>query len=213
MTYIFAILGTVAAYVLLALLLLSLNTVSLWRWWIKAGAILVTAAAFAGSYVAIMGLLGWPAPHAMPPRFSLLAAKVVEPDKMTGAAGHIYMWIEEINLENLPSADPRAFVVAYSDKLADALRAAQERLRGGEQVLGEMLAEEKQTATLEGGEEVDAEANSDRTGQGGDDTAQLGSGDATSQLGAAQGALTGLDVTDTLQLSVMPAPMLPKKPE
>ena len=64
-----ALAGTVAVYVLLAVLLLSLSIASLWRWWIKAGAIIITMAAFAGAYVSISGLIGWPTTSPLPARF------------------------------------------------------------------------------------------------------------------------------------------------
>ena len=40
------ILGLVSAYVVVALLLLSLNLTSRWKWWVKAAAIVVTGIFF-----------------------------------------------------------------------------------------------------------------------------------------------------------------------
>src|SRR5690606_38193372 len=120
-SYLPALFGTVAAYVLLAILLLSLNIVSRWRFWVKAGAILVTTLAFFGTYFAITGLLGWPSAQSLPARFSLLSTRIIEPDKATGAPGRLFMWVEEIDEENQPSADPRNHEVAYTTELAEKL--------------------------------------------------------------------------------------------
>ena len=47
------ILGLVSAYVVIAVLLLSLNFASRWNWWVKAGAILVTGIFFVQAYLHI----------------------------------------------------------------------------------------------------------------------------------------------------------------
>ena len=47
----FAALGLAAGYLVLGVLLLSLNLTSLWRWWIKAGAVVITTG-FIGYLVA-----------------------------------------------------------------------------------------------------------------------------------------------------------------
>ncbi|MDO8360862.1 MAG: hypothetical protein Q7T08_12615 [Devosia sp.] len=53
-----ALFGTIAAYVLLAILLLSLNIASLWRWWIKGTAIVLTTLVFVVAHVSITGMIG-----------------------------------------------------------------------------------------------------------------------------------------------------------
>ena len=53
------IVGAIALFLLLALLLLSLNLTSLWKWWIKAGAIVVTLGAVLVLYFTMTGLVGW----------------------------------------------------------------------------------------------------------------------------------------------------------
>lgn len=205
-----AVIGTVAAYVLLAVLLLSLNIASLWHWWLKGAAIVLTSITFAGSFFAITGLIGWPAPQEMPQRFSLLASKVVEPDKASGAKGNIYIWAEEVDEDNLPIAAPRAYEVVYTIKLAEALSLAAARLANGEQVLGEMLQET--------GEEAEAEANGEgqgnANGEGDDDPDREGDGQmmGAPNRQAASGVLTGVDISDRLRLSVMPPAALPEKP-
>jgi hypothetical protein len=131
------ILATVAAYIALAILLLSLNLASRWRWWIKAGAVVITAGFFAITYFTIVGLIGWPTTDRLPDRFTLLATEVVEPDRFIGTDGAIYLWLRELNEDNLPVGAPRGFQIIYTDPLADAADAAQDKLDAGEQVQGE----------------------------------------------------------------------------
>lgn len=212
MSYLPALFGTIAVYILLAVLLLSLNIASLWRWWVKLSAIVITTGAFIGAYIAITGLIGWPSPQAIPGRFSLLATRIIEPDKVSGAPGHLYMWVEAVDEKNLPVAQPRNHEVAYTGELASALYAAQEKLNNGQQVLGEMLAEEQ---PVEGDEE--GEGNEAQEGEEGDDGRTASEGEPTLGAGTSQRSNEGggdgylLDVTESLKLSDMPPPELPDK--
>ena len=124
------------AYVVIAVLLLSMNLTSRWRWWIKAGAILVTGVFFAGSYLSIVSILGWPTPDAPPKRFSLLASRVVEPDRVTGNPGMIYLWLEELDENNVPSLQPRSYGLTFTSDFAKAVGMAQDLLANGEEVEG-----------------------------------------------------------------------------
>ena len=146
----FALLGTVAAYGLLALLLLSLNIFSLWRWWVKAGAMLLTAVVFIAAYVVISGLIGWPSESQLPMRFSLLHTKIEEPDKVNGRPGHVYLWVQEVDEHQLPVAPPRAFVMPYTVGLMKQASDNQERLDRGEEILGESKTQITQTSDKQG---------------------------------------------------------------
>jgi hypothetical protein len=133
----FALFGTLAVYVLLAVLLLSLNIVSLWRWWIKAGAIVLTCLVVVAAYFTITAMIGWPTFTALPRRFNLVASRIVEPDRQTGAPGHIYLWAEELNENNVPVTAPRGYEVPYTNKLADDTAAAQGKINQGQQIMGQ----------------------------------------------------------------------------
>ena len=63
-----AVLGVVTAYLVLGVLLLSLNLTSLWRWWVKAGAVIVTTGFFGVTYQTVNGMMGWPTTQRPPPR-------------------------------------------------------------------------------------------------------------------------------------------------
>jgi hypothetical protein len=122
------------AYVLLALLLLSLNLSSRIAWWLKAGAIVITSVFFIEIFFASKNLLGWPAYGGLPPKFQLLWSRVVEPDPKLGSKGSIYLWVEEVDENNVPSGLPRAIRLPYSVKLAErSLKARDEIMAGNPQ--------------------------------------------------------------------------------
>src|SRR6266480_3037581 len=103
------ILAIVVAYVAIAVLLLSLSLFSLWRWWVKASAIVISGFFFAGSYFAVSALLGFPTGAKVPERFSLVATRTVEPNKANGDSGAIYLWVEKLNDKNVPSGLPISY--------------------------------------------------------------------------------------------------------
>lgn len=130
------ILWVILLYVAIAVLLLSMNLTSRWRWWVKAAAIVITGGFFIGSYFALTALLGWPATDNPPPRFALLATRVVEPDRITGEQGVIFLWLEALDENNIPSGKPRSYSLVYTPDFADAVGQAQDLLANGEPVEG-----------------------------------------------------------------------------
>jgi hypothetical protein len=125
------LIGVSLSYVAVTVLLLSLNLASRWHWGIKAVAIAITTAFFAISYASIAGLIGWPSEARVPEHFQLDWATVVEPDKLNGAPGSIYLWVEVLDANNAPAGMPRAFRVPYSRELADRIGHAKERIEQG----------------------------------------------------------------------------------
>ena len=123
--------GIAASYVVILVLLLSLNLSSRWHWGIKATAIAITTLFFGVSYVSITGLIGWPSEARVPEHFQLHWATVVEPDKLNGLPGSIYLWIEALDENNMLTGTPRAFRVPYSRELADRIGRAKERIEQG----------------------------------------------------------------------------------
>lgn len=201
-----ALWGTVAIYGLLALLLVSLNIFSLWRWWVKAGLMLVTGVVFVAAYSVFSGLLGWPSNAQLPARFSLLDTYIDEPDKQRDFAGNIYLWVQEIDDNQVPIAAPRAYVMPYVVETMKGVTESQELLDRGEKVLGE--SKTQVTATSDragkdsGGEAaVDHEAN---RGQ-----ANMSTGGTRSNNSA--GSIFGFPAGQTVEFSPMPAVGLPRK--
>jgi hypothetical protein len=131
-----AVLGLVASYAVLAVLLLSLNLKSAWHWTIKAGAIALTAGFFVVAFVAIEALLGWPTEARPPALFQLHAALVLEPNQGAGSAGAIYLWLSPQDAEGNLTGPPRAHALPYSRELHEQTARAQARLQDGRSVEG-----------------------------------------------------------------------------
>ncbi|MEE8276019.1 MAG: hypothetical protein V3R75_02560 [Alphaproteobacteria bacterium] len=154
-----AVIGIVIAYVLIAVLLLSMNLTSRWKWWIKAGTIVVTTGFFVQSFASIVGIVGWPSTSALPPAFKLHWGAIVEPNQFMGEKGVIYLWVEELDDNNVPMGVPRAFELPYSDDLAEKLDQATKNIQEGMEQAG--AAEALQAS---GGREAADEEDTDVDG-------------------------------------------------
>ena len=128
--------GLIASYVMLAVLLLSINLYSNWSWPVKAGTIILTTCFYIVSFFSLPPLLGWPTSAELPQKFKLIAAEVTQPNKTTGAEGAIYLWLTEVDDLN-SSRPPRAYKLTYSDLLHEQVLGAKIKLGKGVQQLGE----------------------------------------------------------------------------
>src|SRR3984893_3832498 len=99
-----------------------------------AAAIMVPSVFFIEAFFATKGLLGWPGSGRLPPRFQLLWTRVVEPDPKLHDAGSIFLWVEEVDANNVPVGTPRSYRLAYTKPMADkALKARDEIMSGNPQ--------------------------------------------------------------------------------
>jgi hypothetical protein len=128
--------GLIAAYVLIALLLLSINLYSKWSWPVKAATIIITSGFYAVSYYSFPALLGWPTTEAMPQKFKLNAVQVVQPDKQKKTKGKIYLWATELK-DLKPVGMPRAYRLPYSEALFEKVNKARIKMSKGMEQLGE----------------------------------------------------------------------------
>jgi hypothetical protein len=119
------------AYVVMAVLLLCMGLTSRFAWWIKGVVIVITSAFFIEAFFATRSLLGWPGSGELPHRFQLLWTRVVEPDPKLGDPGAIYLWVEELDENNVPSGTPRSFKLKYSPPLADQSNKAKDEIMAG----------------------------------------------------------------------------------
>jgi hypothetical protein len=97
----------------------------------KAAAIVVTSGFYVLVFFASQNLTGWSAPVAMPDRFKLIAARVVEPNPAHDQPGAVHLWVEALDDSNLPSGVPRAYLLPYSTLLAGKVKAAQSEVERG----------------------------------------------------------------------------------
>jgi hypothetical protein len=119
------------AYVVMGVLLLSMGLTSPFRWWLKAAAVVVTSCFFVEAFFATKGLLGWPGTGRLPARFQLLWTRVVEPDPKIHDAGSIFLWVEEVDENNVPTGTPRSFRLPYTKPLADKSIKARDEIMSG----------------------------------------------------------------------------------
>jgi hypothetical protein len=142
------VLAISAAYVLMAVLLLCMGLTSRFAWWLKGVVIVVTSVFFIESFFATKSLLGWPGTGQLPHRFQLLWTRVVEPDPKISDPGAIFLWVEELDENNVPSGTPRSFKLRYSVPLADRTNKAKDEIMAGnpqEGTASDMEGEEART--------------------------------------------------------------------
>lgn len=144
----FGLTGLVASYVLLALLLLSINLYSSWSWPVKAATIIITSLFYLVAYFSIPPMLGWPTTADLPQKFKLNAIQIMQPDKLTNTDGVIYLWLTEIDdLE--AAATPRAYELPYSDPLYKAVNEARTRMKKGIEQLGEIAKPDEDAVKID----------------------------------------------------------------
>jgi hypothetical protein len=148
------VLAISVAYVVIAVLLLCMGLTSRFAWWLKGVVIVVTSVFFIESFFATKGLLGWPGTGQLPHRFQLLWTRVVEPDPKISDPGAIYLWVEELDENNVPSGTPRSFKLVYTQPLADRSNKAKDEIMSGNPQEG--------TASDMEGEEMKTEAKLDQ---------------------------------------------------
>ncbi len=135
------VIGLVAVFILLSILLLSLNLFARWQWWIKAVAIVTTCAFFAVAYLSIEALLGWPTEQIVPARHVLHWAHIVEPDRRTDNPGAIYLWLEAVDDADETTGVPRAYALPYSRELHKKVTDAKKRIGKGRRQRGQVQAQ------------------------------------------------------------------------
>jgi hypothetical protein len=151
------ILAISVAYVVLAVVLLCMGLTSRFRWWIKGFVIVVTCGFFVEAFYSTKSLLSWPGTGQLPHRFQLLWTRVVEPDPKVKDPGAIFLWVEELDDNNVPSGTPRSFRLRYTAPLADRTNKAKDEIMAGN-------PQEGTASDLEGEEQqrTDADAKLDQ---------------------------------------------------
>ena len=159
-----SLMGLVAGYVVVTMLLISLNLTSLWRWWVKAAAIVLTTGFFGITYIGIVDLMGWPTKQKLPVRFNLVSSLISEPDRRTNNPGSIYIWATQLDVNNVPAGTPRSYQVGYSSALARKIAGAQEKRDHGQEVMG-VLSDRQELADAEPRGDIKLGRMQDNNGQ------------------------------------------------
>jgi hypothetical protein len=183
------------AYVVMGLVLLGMGLTSRLAWWVKAGAIIITSVFFVEVFYATKGLLGWPGTEKLPQHFQLLWSRAVEPDAKVGDPGSIYLWVEEIDENNVPSGVPRSYRLPYSRPLAERASKARDQIMKGNPQQGS--AEDMPQAGAQQDIKVDAKQAGQQAQEGG------------VMIDADQAKL--LQQAQRVEFGTMPLPTLPPK--
>ncbi|RME33727.1 MAG: hypothetical protein D6786_06920 [Gammaproteobacteria bacterium] len=133
--------GLIAAYILIAVLLLSVLLYTRLHWATKAALIVITSAFYVVVYYSIPPLLGWPTRAELPDRFRVNATYIREPNKQLGTDGAIYLWITDLRVPP-DEALPRAYELPYQDALHKKLVEVGKKLRKGMPQIGEKKKDE-----------------------------------------------------------------------
>lgn len=120
----------IAAYVIVAALLISLNLYSHWHWAVKAITSTFVVGFFVVTFHSYSAILGWPTTREVPKQFYLHAVQIVEPT-------HIYLWGTDLD-HGMGMTTPRAYGLPYSAKLHDKANKAGRKLRKGLPVIGQV---------------------------------------------------------------------------
>jgi len=124
------ILILVSGYVIIALLLTIFCLQTRYHWGLKAVMIVVVSLFYSLNYFSMLGILGWPTEQELPDNFRLVAAQVIEANKLTGTEGAVYIWATPFD-KTLGLTTPRAYQIPYSETLHQQLSGAVEKQKQG----------------------------------------------------------------------------------
>jgi hypothetical protein len=123
------VLGFSALVLLCALALLW----SRWPAWMKGLLVCGVTVLYFFGHAVLHDMWGWPSTEPLPERFVLLAAVIEEPGSKT--SGALYVWVNELR-DGKPSAQPRAFRLAYTKDLHSLLNEGMKKVRQGVSQMG-----------------------------------------------------------------------------
>lgn len=84
-------------------------------------------------YDSMRAALGWPAGSDLPEHFELVGAVTVEPNLQTGEEGSIYLWLRDLDRDDLT---PRAYELEYRKPLQQKVGETLDKQRRGERFIG-----------------------------------------------------------------------------
>lgn len=128
-------------YVLTYSFLICLLTVSLlssyWSRWFKLMIVLMVPIAIVSAHHTWRQAQGWPSQTDVPKQFLLNGAIVEEPDTDNNIEGAIFLWLTDLHQHQIEQ-EPRAYRIAYDEKLHLNIQQALRKMRDGQLQLGEV---------------------------------------------------------------------------
>lgn len=155
----FAILSLTAAYALVVSLLAYLVLLSRLHLAFKVLSTAATIALIPLTFNAVGELRGLPSDGPIPSSFRMLWAEIVEPNQLQGEHGRVFLWLQQLDSDNYPVGQPRAYQLPYSDDLRIKISEAMGDIAAGDDIQGTVDAEETlPEATAEAlAQEIEAE--------------------------------------------------------
>ncbi len=129
------------AYVLVAALILNVWIATGWRTGVKVSLVLLVTLLYVSTYVGLREIQGLPAEGEPPERFRLLWAKIEEPDKASRSVGHIYLWVQALDMAQSVVGEPRAYKLPWRLDLAEAVEKATNDAEAGALINGRLTRE------------------------------------------------------------------------
>jgi len=137
----FTILTLTAAYAFVASLLAYLLLLSRLHLAFKSLATLAVVALIPLTFSGVGELRGLPSDGDIPDSFRMLWAQVIEPDRLQGEKGNVFLWVQALDRDNYPTGQPRAYQLPYSDDLRIKVQEAMAKISQGEEIQGSVDAE------------------------------------------------------------------------
>ena len=132
-----SILAIALTYVLLLFLVLLAILKSEIGASLKLGLAVLCAGFYLWHYDALQNYLGWPAGNALPQKFEMVSSLIVEPDLKRDEPGGIYLWIRDLDADQLV---PRAYRLPYQKQLHRKVDDTQRKQRAGQRHVGTPVA-------------------------------------------------------------------------
>jgi hypothetical protein len=161
------------AFILLSAIILWFVIGAKGQWSLKAACIAFTLYFSLSLAQSLPKMMGWPSTEKIPNQFEIHWGLVEEPDKITGEAGRIYLWLTSQNEDSSPSwlisfhaaeeDSPRAYSIPYSRDNHEKIDQAVQQIKAGNRVGGGVSEGEE---GKEEGEGKEGEGQGDGDGGG-----------------------------------------------
>jgi len=151
------VIGIPIFFVILASVMLWLIILGKGKWYFKALLVPVVLYYCIIVYLSLGSLSGWSAKESLPEKFRIHWVVIEEPEKIGTDTGSIHLWLSATEeTENKPinkflypftsqrkTGEPRAYRMAYSQKMHESMEKTMEQLKQGKVVMGESKKSEK----------------------------------------------------------------------
>ena len=133
-----SILAIALAYAFLLFVILLAVLKSELRASLKLFLVALCAGFYLWHYDALQNYLGWPAGNALPQKFEMISGLVVEPDPRRDDPGAIYIWVRDLDGEQMV---PRAYRLPYQKQMHRKVDDTLSKQRNGERQVGTPVSE------------------------------------------------------------------------